>query len=203
MEYRVFISPNDTPITIPIASSYLDVITLIKSDFSRYGSVPKRMWMVLVKAVLKPASFPLVWFRLSSYRGFAHYLSNKLYKRAMRSRNIDIPPQTRIGFGLYIGHGIDIVINEGTVIGNNVNISQFVNIGTNHSTPSYICDNVYIAPMVCVVEDVTIGECATIGAGAVVTHDIPALSTAVGVPAKVIHTNAPGRYIINPYPVKH
>lgn len=46
-------------------------------------------------------------------------------------------------------------------------------------------DNVIIGPNVVILGGVTIGKGAVIGAGAVVTHDIPALSVAVGVPAKV------------------
>ena len=88
-----------------------------------------------------------------------------------------------------------IVINGGTIIGNNVNISQFLNIGTNNETPAIIGDNVYIGPNVSIVEDVKIGSNSTIGAGAVVTKDIPQNSTAAGCPAKVLNYNNPGRYI--------
>lgn len=44
----------------------------------------------------------------------------------------------------------------------------------------------YLAPHVCLVENVRIGKMSVIGAGAVVTKDIPPYSVAVGVPAKVI-----------------
>ena len=67
---------------------------------------------------------------------------------------MQIPRQCEIGYGLYIGHGICMVINQGTVIGNNVNLSHFLSIGTNKSTPATIGDNVYIGPNVCIVEDV-------------------------------------------------
>ena len=122
--------------------------------------------------------------------------------RAKRKAMIDIPTSLKIGYGLSIGHKMCIVINNGTIIGNNVNISQFVNIGTNHKTPAIIGDDVYIGPHVCIVEDVKIGSNATIGAGAVVTRDIPENATAAGVPAKVLNFDNPGRYIQNPWPLK-
>lgn len=92
-----------------------------------------------------------------------------------------------------------MVVNGGTVIGNNVNLAQFLNIGTNHKTPAMIGDNVYIGPHVCLVEDVKIGNNSTIGAGAVVTKDVPQNATVAGVPAKVLNYDNPGRYIGNPY----
>lgn len=106
-----------------------------------------------------------------------------------------IPSSTKIGYGLYLGHGICMVVNGKTIIGNNVNLSQFLNIGSNVGTPAVIGDNVYIGPSVCLVENVHIGNNATIGAGAVVTRDIPENATAVGVPAKVISYENPGQYV--------
>ena len=86
--------------------------------------------------------------------------------------NLHISASTKIGFGLYIGCGVGIVMNASTKIGNNVNISQFLSIGTNHNTPAVIWDNVYIDPNVSIVEDVTIGTNSLVGAGSVVVHDV-------------------------------
>ena len=93
-----------------------------------------------------------------------------------------------------------MVVDGGTVIGNNVNLSQFLNIGTNHNTPAIIGDNVYIGPQVCIIEDVIMGNNSTIGAGAVVTKDVPENATVAGVPAKVLNFNNPGRYVDNLWP---
>lgn len=62
-----------------------------------------------------------------------------------------------------------------------------------------IGDNVYIGPNVCIVEDVRVGNNVTIGAGAVVVKDIPENATVVGVPAKVLNYDMPGRYIRHKY----
>ena len=54
--------------------------------------------------------------------------------------------------------------------------------------PVHIEDNVWLGENVCVMPNVTIGKGSVVGANAVVTHDIPPYSMAVGNPAKVIRT---------------
>ncbi len=78
-----------------------------------------------------------------------------------------------------------------------MNLSQFLTIGSNNSKGAVIGDFTYIGPNVCIVEDVKIGSNVTIGAGAVVTKDIPDNATAVGNYAKVINYNDPGRFTRN------
>ena len=67
-----------------------------------------------------------------------------MHKHYSVKYGLDIPRTTKIGYGLYIGHGLGAVINPLTIIGNNCNISQFLSIGSNHGTPAIIGDNVYI-----------------------------------------------------------
>lgn len=193
---------NGKQIRIPIAESYKDCMTLIKSDrYRRYGK--KDSILTIILQSLKPySSSVLFWLRLCQFKGWLYPFCKIMCARAKRKAMIDIPTSLKIGYGLLIGHKMCIVINNGTIIGNNVNISQFVNIGTNHKTPAIIGDDVYIGPHVCIVEDVKIGSNATIGAGAVVTRDIPENATAAGVPAKVLNFDNPGRYIQNPWPLK-
>lgn len=108
-----------------------------------------------------------------------------------------MPRNTKVGYGLYIGHEGSIVVNSTTIIGNNCNLSQFTTIGSNENNAAIIGDNTYIGPNVCIIENVQIGNNVTIGAGSVVTKDIPDNATAVGNYAKVINFNNPGRYINN------
>jgi len=126
--------------------------------------------------------------------GIVNFLGKILWFFNHEKRRIQIPPAAKIGYGLYIGHGGPVVVNPNAVIGNNVNLSQFLTIGSNHNKGAIIGDFTYIGPNVCIVEDVVIGSNVTIGAGAVVTKDIPDNATAVGNYAKVINYDNPGRY---------
>ena len=78
------------------------------------------------------------------------------------------------------------MLSQYTVIGNNVNISQFLNIGSNGATPAVIGDNVWIGGNVVICPGVHIGSNVVIGAGSVVTKDIPDWMFAAGNPCKVI-----------------
>jgi serine O-acetyltransferase len=120
-----------------------------------------------------------------------------MYKKLSRKYGLQIPRNTKIGYGLHIGHGIGIIINSSAIIGNNCSLSHFVTIGSMNGKAAIIGDNVYIGPSACIVEDVVIGANVSIGAGAVVVKDIPANATVVGVPAKIVSYNNPGRFIQN------
>ncbi len=60
------------------------------------------------------------------------------------------------------------------------------NRGLEYARPITVGNNVWIGAQVCVLPGVTIGDNCVIGAGSVVTHDIPAGSVAVGNPCRVI-----------------
>lgn len=195
------ISLLDEKIEIPIPENYHDCFLLIKSDMYRlYGFQPS-LFKILIKLFYRPYSSAayLAWYRLSQPVGnkYIRKILRAIHRRVGNYCKIDLPWTVKAGWGLYLGHGMCMVINGGTIIGNNVNLSQFVNIGTNHQTPAIIGDNVYIAPSVCIVENVQVGSNATIGAGAVVIRDVPSNATVAGVPAKILSYKNPGRYTQN------
>ena len=181
-----------------------DVINLIRSDYYRYKGGKRKIsiYKLLIYLVCgRNHSFNYsFWLRLSHKKSILFPLAKFMHLRLSKKYCLEIPSKCKIGYGLYLGHGICMVINSGTIIGNNVNLSQFLNIGTNHSTPAVIGDNVYIGPNVCIVEDVKIGSNSCIGAGAVVVKDVPENATVAGVPAKVISYKE-HNYILNKWPV--
>lgn len=145
------------------------------------------------------------WMRLSaSLKGsrllYPLYLFARLRLRHYSYKfGIDIPYNTKIGKGFYIGHFGGIVVNGATVIGKNVNISQCVTIGMANRGPRKGCavigDCVYIGPGVKIVGHVKIGNNVAIGANAVVTKDIPDNAVVAGVPAKIISMDGVTGYI--------
>lgn len=182
-------------------SSHNGVLNYIVSDYYRYYGRGGSMLCILLKCLFsldRGIKF-LLWYRLASQKNILQPLAIVVHKILSLEYCIYFPRQIKAGYGLYLSHSMSIVVHPNTIIGNNCNISQFVNIGSNKGTPAIIGDNVYIGPMTCLVEDVHIGNNVTIGAGSVVTHDIPNNSTAVGCPAKVINENNPAQFIMNKY----
>lgn len=171
---------------------------LIKADLYRYYG--RYSHLLLCKNMINANrgfrySF---WLRLCSSQNLLLRTIAKLMHRRLSTRyQMQIPPNTRIGPGLYLGHGTCVIVNEAAVIGKNCNLSHFVTIGSNGTKAAIIGDNVYIGPNTCIIEQVTIGDEATIGAGAVVVKDVAAQVTVAGNPARVISTKAPGRFVTN------
>lgn len=167
----------------------------IKSDLYRYYGDASFKTFLLAYFMNKTFRFQVA-LRLWQTKGFWGFVGKFLYK-INRNENLQIPPNTKIGYGLYIGHNGPVVIHHTTVIGNNCNLSQFTTIGSNKGMAAVIGDNVYVGPNVCIIENVKIGNNVTIGAGSVVTKDIPDNATAVGNYAKCISFDNPARFINN------
>lgn len=103
---------------------------------------------------------------------------------------IEIHPGAKIGRGVFIDHGMGVVIGETCEVGNHVTIYQGVTLGgtgkekgKRHPT---IEDHVMIASGAKVLGSIRVGRCAKIGAGSVVLREVPPNSTVVGVPGRVV-----------------
>lgn len=147
-----------------------------------------------------------VWEVVLTYSGvhaiWAHRVAHALWKRQwfMLARiisqfsrfltGIEIHPGAVIGQGLFIDHGMGVVIGETCIIGDNVTLYQGVTLGgtgkekgKRHPT---IGNNVLIASGAKVLGSFKIGDNSRIGAGSVVLREIPPNSTVVGIPGKVV-----------------
>ncbi len=106
---------------------------------------------------------------------------------------IEIHPGAKIGEGLFIDHGMGVVIGETAEVGDNVTLYQGVTLGgtgkekgKRHPT---VGNNVVISTGAKVLGSITIGNNVKIGAGSVVLRDVPDNCTVVGVPGKVVVRN--------------
>jgi len=104
---------------------------------------------------------------------------------------IEIHPGARIGQGVFIDHGMGVVIGETAVIGNQCLLYQGVTLGgtgkahgKRHPT---LADNVVVGAGAKVLGAITVGANTRIGAGSVVLRNVAPNSTVVGIPGRVIH----------------
>ncbi|MCM8796586.1 MAG: serine O-acetyltransferase [Candidatus Omnitrophica bacterium] len=123
------------------------------------------------------------------YRLRLYFIARFLSQVSRWLTGIEIHPGAKIGRGLFIDHGMGVVIGETSVIGDNVLIYQGVTLGgtglekgKRHPT---IGNNVVIGAGAKVLGNITVGDNSYIGANAVVIKDIPPNSTVVGVPGRV------------------
>jgi serine O-acetyltransferase len=104
---------------------------------------------------------------------------------------IEIHPAARLGRGLFIDHGMGVVIGETAEVGDNVTLLQGVTLGgtslkreKRHPT---LGDHVVVGAGAAVIGAITIGAGSRIGAGSVVVRDVPPNSVVVGVPGRVTY----------------
>ncbi|MGB4107011.1 MAG: serine O-acetyltransferase [Alphaproteobacteria bacterium] len=154
----------------------------------------------------KPTFFEVVL----AYNGFhavvLHRLNHAIWNMNLRAiarflanisrilTGIEIHPEAKIGKNLFIDHGTGVVIGQTAVIKDNVTIYHGVTLGgvqRRDTSPSArrhptIENGAMIGAGAQVLGDVTIGEGAKVGANSVVTSDVPAHKTALGIPARII-----------------
>ncbi len=137
-------------------------------------------------------------FKVMMHYRFAHrlylkghyFLARWISQRAARKTGIEIHPGAQIGDGLFIDHGVGVIIGETSIIGNNVTLYQGVTLGgtgkehgKRHPT---IEDNVMISAGAKVLGSFTVGRNSKIGAGSVVLEEVPPNCTVVGVPGRIV-----------------
>lgn len=104
---------------------------------------------------------------------------------------IEIHPGANIGTGVFIDHGMGVVIGETAIIGDYCLIYQGVTLGgtgkesgKRHPT---LGENVVVGAGCKVLGNILIGNNVRIGAGSVVLRDVPSDCTVVGIPGRVVH----------------
>ena len=118
------------------------------------------------------------------------------FSQLMRNlTGIEIHPGAKIGKGVFIDHGMGVVIGETAEIGNDVTLYHGVTLGgtslekgKRHPT---IGDRVVIGAGAKILGNITIGDDSRIGANAVVVKSTPVNSVVVGVPGQIVKRSQP------------
>ncbi len=179
------------------------------SDRSRMGRLSMGVWRRLRRSWLR-VRFPRAqWgrgcdvrlgLRLAlAPRGRLHVGEEVVFER---DATLECAGQLSIGDRCIFGHHCTVAAKESIEIGHDCLIAEMVSIRDHDHkfddfavpirdqgsacAPVRIGNNVWLAARVVVVKGITIGDGAIIGAGAVVTKDIPPGAIAVGVPARVV-----------------
>jgi serine O-acetyltransferase len=140
-------------------------------------------------ALVSDAYFGQALYRLKTtlQRRGVPVLPRLAHRLAMAVAQVSIGDPVLVHPGVYVIHG-QIVIDGLVEIHSGATIAPFVTIGLRAGDPrgATIERNVNIGTGAKVIGAVRIGEGATVGANAVVVHDVPAGATVVGAPARVV-----------------
>lgn len=133
----------------------------------------------------------LISYRIAHFFYKAHltFTARLISQTSRFITGIEIHPGAQVGKGLFIDHGMGVVIGETAIIGDNVLLYQGVTLGgtglekgKRHPT---IGNNVVIGAGAKILGNITVGDNSYIGANAVVVKDVPPDSTVVGVPGRI------------------
>lgn len=126
------------------------------------------------------------WFYKKKLFFIARYIS----QRSRKKTGIEIHPGAIIGKGLFIDHGMGVVVGETVEIGDDCTIYQGVTLGgtgkdkgKRHPT---LGNNVMVGAGAKVLGPLKVGDNSKIAANAVVLSEVPPNCTAVGVPARIV-----------------
>ena len=134
----------------------------------------------------------VLWHRLAHwlFRRRCVFLSRLISQFSRFLTGIEIHPGAKIGKGVFIDHGMGVIIGETAEVGDDCTIYQNVTLGgtgkdhgKRHPT---IGKNVMIGAGAKVLGPFTVGDNSKIAANAVVLNEVPKNSTCVGVPARIV-----------------
>jgi serine O-acetyltransferase len=163
-----------------------DLQSIVRNDPASIGLLPT---LLNVKGYVALQAWRVSnWLWHRDRRDLALWLQSL----SSESLQVSIHPSASIGTSVFLDHATGIIIGAFAVIGDEVTIMQHVTIGRKSETPDRaprIGRGVVLSSGATIIGDISIGDFAKIGAGSVVTSDVPDGCTAVGVPARL--TNCP------------
>ena len=156
-----------------------------------------RNWFEIV--VCYPGLWAVWWHRVAHvlWRWRLKLVARWISQIARALTGIEIHPGASIGPGLFIDHGMGVVIGETAELGADVTLYQGVTLGgtslekgKRHPT---LGDGVVIGAGAKVLGAITVGEYSRVGANAVVVKPVPPCAVVVGVPGEIVTSRGDGK----------
>jgi len=169
-----------------------ETIKKIKKDFQAALSMDPAATSKIEVALTYAGFHALLFHRLGHWllKRRIPFIPRAMSQFARFLTGIEIHPGATIGSGLFIDHGMGVVIGETSEIGDNVTLFQGVTLGgtgkqrgKRHPT---IGSHVVVGAGAKVLGPITVGDYVKIGANSVVLQDVPDHSTVVGIPGRIV-----------------
>jgi serine O-acetyltransferase len=180
------------PSPAPESVGELGLCALIREDYQAHG----RDWTRPGFRAVAVHRFG-VWrmgIRPKALRAPLSLLYRMLFRRVRNRYGIELPYSVQLGRRVIVEHQSGIVIHGATVIGDDCIIRQNCTLGIRSMTDldgaPVLGRSVHVGAGAVIMGRVRVGDCARIGANAVVLDDVPAGALAIGVPARV-RTSSP------------
>jgi len=195
---KVFSVTTHIPHKTPSKHSALSWLKAVRADFQIVfeRDPAARNWLEVV--LCYPGFHALTLHRFSHWL-YTHHLP--LFPRLISHigrlfTGIEIHPGAQIGKGVFIDHGMGVVIGETAIIGDYCLIYQNATLGgtgkqsgKRHPT---LGKNVVVGAGAKVLGNLNIGNHVRIGAGSIVLQDVPDDSTVVGIPGRIVSRTGHG-----------
>ncbi len=137
-----------------------------------------------------------------------HRISHRLWNRGWKFlprvlsflgrliSNVDIHPGAQIGNRFFIDHGACVVIGETAIVGNDVTLYHGVTLGGTSWNKGrrhpQLGNNVMVGAGAKILGAIEVGDNVRVGANSVVVQAVPADSTVVGIPGRVVKLREAG-----------
>lgn len=161
-----------------------DIANVIKNDPAARNALEVILLYPTIQAVIS--------HRLAHifYNKKMYFTARLLSQITRLTTGIEIHPGAKIGKGLFIDHGMGVVIGETAEVGDDVTIYHGATLGgtgkdTGKRHPT-VGNNVFIGSGAKLLGPINIGNNVKVGANAVVLIDVPDNSTCVGIPARIV-----------------
>jgi serine O-acetyltransferase len=162
-------------------------------------------WKALLKTCATDGTFAMALYRLMQWSQRWRLVPLEMICNKLNT----IFSQCIIGRGAEFGPGFVLIHSQGVVIngsvrgGSNIYVEHQVTIGAERNQSPILGSDIFIGAGAKILGAISIGDGARIGANAVVVNDVPAHSTVVGIPARVVRTRKPDNAVGDPPRIGH